>query len=64
MKALTDIKSMTEPELEDFMKSLGEPRFRAGQIFTWLQQGAESFDDMTNISKKQDKTDYFQTKKA
>lgn len=52
MEALTDIKSMTEPELEDFMKSLGEPRFRAGQIFTWLQQGAESFDDMTNISKK------------
>ena len=48
---MTDIKSMTEAEIAEFIKPLGEPSFRAGQIFAWLRQGAESFDDMTNLSK-------------
>ena len=30
----------------------GEPKFRAKQIFKWLHSGAESFDEMTNLSKK------------
>ena len=38
-------------ELEDLLKELGEPRFRALQIFKWLQQGIEDFDEMTNVSK-------------
>ncbi|KDE39579.1 MAG: 23S rRNA (adenine(2503)-C(2))-methyltransferase RlmN [Nitrincola lacisaponensis] len=38
--------------LEDFFESIGEKRFRATQVLKWLhQQGASSFDEMTNISK-------------
>ncbi len=48
----TDIKSMTIVEIEELLSSMGEPRFRAVQIFDWLQSGAENFDEMTNISKK------------
>ena len=47
----TDIKSMTVPELEEMLKGMGQPKFRAKQLFSWLQKGAESFDDMTNIPK-------------
>lgn len=46
-----DIKSMTVSELEELLKDLGEPRFRALQIFKWLQQGIEDFNEMTNVSK-------------
>ncbi len=42
---------MMVSELEDLLKELGEPRFRALQIFKWLQQGIEDFDEMTNVSK-------------
>ena len=48
---MTDIKSMTPEELTAFLKELGEPAFRAGQVFQWLQRGARSFDEMTNLSK-------------
>lgn len=47
-----DIRSMYLSELEEAMKELGEPRFRAGQIFTWLQRGVTSFGEMTNIPTK------------
>lgn len=33
------------------MKELGEPAFRAGQIFQWLHRGAASFEEMTNLPK-------------
>lgn len=48
---MTDIKSMTQQELSQFLKELGEPAFRAKQVFTWLHRGATSFDEMTNLSK-------------
>ena len=48
---MTDIKSMTQQELARFLKELGEPAFRAKQVFTWLHRGAVSFEDMTNLSK-------------
>ena len=48
-----DIKSMTLAEIEAEMKSLGQPKFRAGQIFDWLQKRCvTSFDEMTNLSKE------------
>ena len=37
-------------ELEALVKELGEPKFRAKQIFSWLQNGVSSFDEMTNVS--------------
>ncbi len=48
---MVDIKSLNEAEIAEFLKELNEPRFRAGQIFSWLSKGARSFDDMTNLSK-------------
>ncbi len=44
-----DIKSMYLTELEELMVSLKQPKFRAGQIFKWLQSGVCDFDEMTNI---------------
>lgn len=44
-----DLKSMLPAELENYMASIGEPRFRAKQVFSWLAKGAERFDDMRNI---------------
>lgn len=47
-----DIKSMNLSELETAFLAMGEKKFRAGQVFSWLQKGAESFDEMTNLSKE------------
>lgn len=46
-----DIKSMTLAELEAALGEMGEPRFRARQVFTWLHRGAVSFQDMSDVSK-------------
>lgn len=42
---------MLPDELEAYLKALGEPKFRAKQVFTWLSRGVESFDEMTNLPK-------------
>lgn len=39
-----DIKSMNLSELEAALGAMGEKKFRAGQVFSWLQKGVESFD--------------------
>ncbi len=46
---MTDIKSMTLPELRDFLQSMGEPAFRGKQVFSWLSRGVGSFDEMSNL---------------
>ncbi len=46
-----DIKSMTREELSAQLAALGQPRFRAGQIFAWLHRGVRSFDEMTDLPK-------------
>ncbi len=47
-----DIKNFCLEELETFLQGLGKEKYRAKQIFKWLyQRGAESFDEMTNLSK-------------
>ena len=48
---MTDLKSMTLGELGTYLKELGEPAFRAKQVFSWLHRGVTSFDEMTNLSK-------------
>lgn len=48
---MTDIKSMSREELVSFLAEMGEPKFRAKQVFQWLHRGVESFDEMTNLSK-------------
>lgn len=47
-----NLKDFTLSELTDYIISLGEPKFRAKQIYKWLYSGVESFDDMTDISKQ------------
>jgi 23S rRNA (adenine2503-C2)-methyltransferase len=41
---------MTAEEMAAFLTELGEPKFRAKQLFQWVyQKVAKSFDDMTNL---------------
>lgn len=46
---MTDIKSMTLPELREFLQSMGEPAFRGKQVFSWLSRGVTGFDEMSNL---------------
>lgn len=46
-----DILSMLPQELEAELAAMGEPKYRAKQIFQWLSRGVRDFDDMTNLSK-------------
>lgn len=39
-------------ELEEYMTSIGEKKFRASQVFKWISSGIDSWDKMTNISKE------------
>ncbi len=50
-RVMKNLRDYTQKELEKILGEMGEPRFRAGQIFKWLYSGAESIDDMTNLSK-------------
>lgn len=48
---MTDINSLTYEQLNNVISKLGQPKFRAKQIFTWLHKnGVTSFDEMTNVS--------------
>ncbi|MBR5922598.1 MAG: 23S rRNA (adenine(2503)-C(2))-methyltransferase RlmN [Clostridia bacterium] len=49
--SLIDIKSLDTDELASLLSEIGEPSYRAKQVFVWLQSGVESFDEMTNIPK-------------
>ena len=46
---MIDLRSMLPEELERYFQELGQPRFRAMQVFRWLHRGGESFDEMTDL---------------
>ena len=46
---LLDCKSMPPEELREQVVSRGIPAFRAAQLRTWLDAGATSFEEMTNL---------------
>src|SRR5690625_4281318 len=47
-----NLLGLPEAKLVEYFASIGEKRFRATQVLKWIHQlGAETFDDMTNISK-------------
>ncbi len=48
---MTDIKSLSRPELEALLADLGQPKFRAKQVFQWLHRGVASFEEMSNLPK-------------
>lgn len=47
---LRDIRSLSLPELEQYMLSAGEKKFRAQQVWEWLwKKGAAGFGEMSNL---------------
>ena len=46
-----NLKSMTLPELGAVLKEMGQPAFRAKQVYTWLHKGVRSYEEMTNLPK-------------
>ena len=44
-----DIKMASRAELEELLRKLGQPAFRAGQIWRWLLRGAKSFAEMSDL---------------
>ena len=44
-----NLKSMTLPELSAVLKELGQPGFRAKQVYTWLHKGVREYEEMTNL---------------
>ena len=42
---------MTLEEIKEELNQMGQPGYRAKQIYIWLHKGVESFDEMSNISK-------------
>lgn len=48
-----DIKSLNYDELADYIVSIGEKKFRAAQLYSWMHEKlACNYDEMTNISDK------------
>lgn len=46
----TEIRTYTLDELEELVKELGQPRFRAKQLYEWLHiHHASTYDEMTNL---------------
>ena len=45
------LKSMTASEIGAVLKELGQPSFRAKQVFSWLHKGVKSYEEMTNLPK-------------
>ena len=46
-----DLLSMTLPEIEADFAALGEPKYRAKQVFEWLGRGVRDFEGMSNLPK-------------
>ena len=48
---MINLRNLQLKEMEGFIKSLGEPAFRAKQVFSWIYKGVTDFDDMANVPK-------------
>lgn len=46
---MTDLLSLTLEELKGLLLSMGEPAYRARQIFSWMYKGVTRFEDMKNL---------------
>ncbi len=46
-----DIKSMNIEELEGLVNCFSQPKFRTAQLFKWLQCGADTWEEMTDLPK-------------
>ena len=45
-----NVTELSRSELEDLFRALGQPKFRAKQLYDWIhKKGVRSFDEMTNF---------------
>ena len=44
-----NLKSMTIAEIGQVLKQMGQPAFRAKQLYSWLHKGVGTYDAMTNL---------------
>ena len=51
-ECMINIRDLNYEELEKILIEMGEKKYRAKQIFSWLYKGIDSFDEMTDISKE------------
>lgn len=50
---MKNLRQLSLPEIEELLKSWGEPKFRATQVYEWLwKKFAGDINDMTNLSKQ------------
>ena len=50
---MRDIKSYSLAQMEEYLLSIGEAKYRAGQIFEWIhKKNIKDIDEMSNISAK------------
>ena len=50
---MNNIYNLTLKNLEDYFVSIGDKKFKGGQVFDWLyRKRVKSFDDMSNIKKE------------
>ena len=45
------LKSKTQPEIAAVLKEMGQPAFRAKQVYSWLHKAVRSYEEMSNIPK-------------
>lgn len=46
----TDLMDLTMNEMGQYFERLGEKKYRARQVFSWIYKGTESFGEMTDLS--------------
>ena len=47
-----NLRALLPGEIAEELKAMGQPAYRAKQVFDWDSRGAESFDEMTNLPKQ------------
>ena len=48
---MINLRDLQLNELEEVLVSMGQPKFRAKQIFQWIYRGITEFDEMNNVPK-------------
>ena len=48
---MDNLADFTPEELKEYFAVLGEPGYRAAQVFSWIHRGVPSFSQMTNLPK-------------
>jgi 23S rRNA (adenine2503-C2)-methyltransferase len=49
---MLDIRCLQYTDLLSFCEKIGEKSYRAGQIYSWIHRGVNSFEEMTDLSKE------------